>query len=142
MRELEPLFDPGELNARLPPALRFASIVFLAAGAGAALFVAVATFRDWDNHPHPAPFLAFVLVVAATALWLAVRLALRRRIATPARAPPRPFLVRVLGLLVFVCAWLAALVTDTLSERIATASFALGGLSWFVWPRRGPRHAA
>ncbi len=138
---LEPFFNPDELNTALPRPFRIASVVLLAAGAAIAFVIAFQTIRDWRSSPHPAGFLIFVGSIALLTMWIAARLALGGRIAAPVAAPPRPSIVRVLGLLLFVFCGLAALVSDTFTQRELIGGLAVGGLGWFLWPRRS-RHAA
>ncbi len=128
---LEPFFNPDELNTALPRPFRIASVVLLAAGAAIAFVIAFQTIRDWRSSPHPAGFLIFVGSIALLTMW----------IAAPVAAPPRPSIVRVLGLLLFVFCGLAALVSDTFTQRELIGGLAVGGLGWFLWPRRS-RHAA
>src|ERR1700751_3953950 len=98
MPMLEPVFNPDELNAPFSRPLRVISVILLATGAALALSVVYDTIRHWSTLPHPTAFVVFVGLTAALALWVAARLAMGLRIARPVAAPPRPSLIRVLGL--------------------------------------------
>jgi hypothetical protein len=139
MPHFEPFFDSEAMNERLPRAARIVSIGALLVAGIAGLTVAIVVIRDWSSQPHPEAFLVFVLVPTALAFGVALRLALGKRIANPVVAPPRPFIVRALGLLLFVFAGAAALVSEGWPERIGTGTLALTGLAWFLRPPRRVR---
>jgi hypothetical protein len=137
-----PFLNPDELNRDLPKSFRIASVVLLAFGAVLTLIIAVQTARNWSSSPHPAAFLIFIGSITLLAIWVAARLARGARVAQPVAAPVRPFIVRILGLVLFVFCGLAALVSSSFIEREIIGGIALGGLGWFLWPRGSSGHAA
>jgi hypothetical protein len=128
--------DPRELNRPLPPFLRWTAAVTLAVGGAYCLVLVVNVLRHWGAQPNPAYFVAFIGTVGAVAAFLSIKLFRGDRIARPVDRPPRPWVVRVLGLPVFLFVGISALLSNTAHERIELGLIALTGLGWLLWPRR------
>jgi len=128
--------DPKELNRPLPPFVRWTSATILAVGSASCFVLVGGVVRHWGAEPNPAYFVAFLGTMGAIAAFLSIKVLRGAPIARPVDRPPRPWVIRMLGLPVFVFIGLSALVSNTLSERIELGLIALTGLGWFVWPRR------
>ncbi len=128
--------DPRELNRTLPPPFRWTAAVTLAAGSAYCLVLIINVLRRPGTEANPAYFVAFVGSVAAFAAFLSIKLFRGDRIARPVDRPPRRWVVRLLGLPVFLFVGISALLSNTLHERIELGLMALTGLGWLLWPRR------
>jgi len=128
--------DPRELNRPLPPFLRWVAAITLAVGGAYCFVLVINVLRRWGAQPNPAYFVAFIGTVGAIAAFLSIKLFRGDPIARPVERPPRPWVVRVLGLPIFLFAGLSALLSDTLHERVELGLMALAGLGWLLWPRR------
>ena len=128
--------DPRELNRPLPLFVRWTAAAILAVGGVYCFVLVVSVVRHWGTQPNPAYFVAFIGTVGAIAAVLSIKLFRGDRIAPPVERPPRPWVIRVLGLPIFLFAGLSALLSDTLHERVELGLMALAGLGWLLWPRR------
>jgi len=136
MLDLRLFFDPKALNEPVVPWVRLPLAVVVAAGFGLCLGIALDTVRHWADQPHAFFQLAFLTAVGLGAAVLAVRLLRGDPIVKPVQGPPRPFVVRILGLVMFVLCGPAVLVSTGWLERIELIVMTLGGLGLLLAPKR------
>ena len=136
MLDLRLFFDTKALNEPVAPWVRLPLAVVLAAGFGLCLGIAFDTVRHWGEQLHPFFQLAFLTAVSLGAAVLAVRLFRGDPIAKPVQGPPRPIVVRILGLVMFVLCGPAVLVSNGSLERTELIVMTLGGLGWLLTPER------
>ncbi len=132
---LDLFLDPNALNQPVSRWLRWPLAVVLAAGFGFCLGIAVNTLRHWGDQPHPGFELAFLTVFGFLAAVLALRLFRGDPIIGTVQGPPRPIVVRTLGLLAVVFCGPAVLVSTGWVERTELILMTLGGLGWLLAPK-------
>ena len=136
MLDLRLFFDPKTLNEPVAPWVRLPLAVALAAGFGVYLGIALDTVQHWGEHPQPFFQLAFLTVVGLAAGVLAVKLLRGDAIVRPVQGPPRPIVVRLLGLVMVTLCAPAVFVSTGWLERTELIVMALGGLGWLLAPKR------
>jgi|SRR5688572_28897530 len=136
MLDLRLFFDPKALNEPVSPWLRWPLTLVLDAGCGLCLALAMDTVLHWNDRGHPAFYLAVLTAVGIGSAAVALKLSRDGRIVGPVQGPPRPFVVRILGALVFSICSVVALLSEGWVERIELGAMALGGWAWLIWPAR------
>ena len=128
------LVDPKAGNAPAPSWLRWPLATILAVGFGFCVVLGVDTIKHWSERPNPGYWIAFVGVVGTGAGLLAVKLFRGDQIVEPVRVPPRPIVVRLLGLVTLLVCGPIALTSLDWYLRIEFGIMALGGLTLLVAP--------
>ena len=100
------------------------------------VLLGIDTVRHWSARPNPAFQLAFLAAVGVSTGFVAVRLASGRSIARAVHGPPRPIVVRVIGLLTLISLGPVALISEGWVERVEFGLLALGGLGLLWAPTR------
>jgi hypothetical protein len=146
MIDLRFFLDPEKMNEPVSPWARWPLGVILAAGFLLCVGLSVDTVRQWETLPHPAFQMVVFSTMGVAAGVVAVKLFRGDRIAAPVQTAPRPIIVRIVGVPIFVVYGLMALTSHLWSQRIEFGAMALGGLGFVLWPtaffpRRGEHGA-
>jgi hypothetical protein len=126
--------NPDEMNEPVAAWLRWPLAALLSIGFAFCLVLSADTLRHWSERPHPATWIVFLTLVEFGAVFLAVKLIRGERIVAPVLVPPRPMVVRVLGLLTALTCGPIAFVSGNWFARIEFGLMATSGLALLVAP--------